>query len=157
MANPAVSIDLGIAKIIEQLHGWWKDVVARGDATKDKATRTSAQKLAVCFVRMAGLMDIFVDQLERSTANLEHIDEIARNLQHLLRSMHEILAEIEAALKTISLDWAVVNLGVLDNAAAVARSRALEVTRAKGIVAILRDGRTASIEEWRWHGHGTGI
>jgi hypothetical protein len=152
MASPSISIDLGIAEIIERLHKWWKDVVTRGDTAKDQATRTSVQKLAVCLVRMAGFMDTFADQLERSTVNLEDISRITHNLNlpHLVRSMRETLAEIEAALKTISLDWAVVNLGVLDNASSLAGSPGVAVAEADGIVATLRDGQTTSINTRGW-------
>jgi len=64
MASPlSISIDLGIADIIARLHEWWRDVVARGDARKNEVTRTSGKHLAVCLVRMAGLMDTFAYEL----------------------------------------------------------------------------------------------
>lgn len=148
-----VKVDLGLADVLEELRVWWEAAVQRGDAAEDLATRTSAQRLAVAFVRMAGLMDNFADQLDRvspisSGSRDPQAEELGRKLHRLLHAMKDTLSDIRNALDTIDVDWAVTNLGVIDSASDLAVTRGLVLDEISSLVVTMRTGQAVAISRY---------
>ena len=143
-----IKVDLGLADVLKQLRVWWESAAKREDIT----TYPSAQKLAVDFVRMANLMETFADQLDRvppwiwNTGDTGPTSEqLGSQLHRILQEMKATLWEINDALESIDLHWAVTNLGVLDSASGVSATRGGLIDEVDSLVLTINTGQAVVI------------